>query len=463
VVRLKFIAVLRYVRLTPFDVQSEQGRRDERYRVAVLSILANVLSRVFGIVLTLLSVSLTLPYLGVERFGIWMTVASFAAMLTFLDLGVGNALTNHVAHRAAEDNPELLRQTISGGLALLALVGLGMGLLLWLVAANLPWEMLIKVKQPGLLPEARLAAMCFALLFGLNIFTSGIQRVLAGLQQAYLSHLAAGLGALAACVGLWFAADAHQGIAVLLTIMLGAQSIAVLALLGLLGARKQFTLRGIRKLITLESSHLFKAGSLFFLLQIGTMVGWGADSLIISSTLGVAQVAVFSVVQRLFQFATQPLSILNAPLWGAYADAHARHDKLFIRNTLKRSLMMTFAGGSLGAILLLVFHRWLIEKWTHGSIVVPLDFVFVYAIWIVFEACGSSFSMFLNGVGIVRPQISAVAIFIVLALPMKLIFIGNLGIIGLPFSTVIAYFIATFGMYGFVYKKEISLNFGLNN
>lgn len=60
-VRLSLFAAYRYVRLVPFDVQTEQGPWDERYRVSVLSILANVLSRVVGVVLTLLSVSLTLP------------------------------------------------------------------------------------------------------------------------------------------------------------------------------------------------------------------------------------------------------------------------------------------------------------------------------------------------------------------------------------------------------------------
>ena len=453
---MNLLAALRYVRLAPFDRQTEQGRRDERYRVAALSILANVLSRLLSVVVTLLSVSLTLPYLGVERFGIWMTVASFAAMLTFLDLGVGNALTNHVAHRAAEDNPDVLRQTISGGLGFLAVIGMTMGLLLWLIAANLPWELLVKVEQPGLLPETRLAGMCFALLFGLTIFTSGIQRVFAGLQQAYLGHLMAALGALAACLGLWWAAAAQQGIVVLLGIMLGTQAAACLFLLGLLALRKQFTLRGIGGLVRLESRHLFKAGGLFFVLQIGTMVGWGADSLIISSTLGVAQVAVFSVVQRLFQFATQPLSMLNAPLWGAYADAHVRHDKLFIRNTLKRSLVMTFAGASLGAVLLWLFHPWLIEKWTHGSITAPLSFVVLYAVWTIIDACGNAFAMFLNGTGIIKHQVSVTLLFVLLVLPLKLILVHHLGLLALPLATLVAYLLTHLSLYGIVFRADIA-------
>jgi len=452
---LNFDTARRYLRFVSFDIRTEQGRRDERYRLAAVSILANILTRFVGVVVMLLSVSLTVPYLGVERFGVWMTVASFAGLLTFLDLGVGNALTNRVAHSAAADKTDLLSQTISGGLASLALISMSMALLLWSIAANLPWEALVKVDQPALLVEARQAAMCFALLFGLNIFTSGIQRVFAGLQQAYLGHLATTLGSLTACAGLWFAAAAHQGIPVLLTVMLGSQSAVGLLLLGLLVVRKQFTLDGIFGFAKLESQHLFRAGGLFFILQIGTMVGWGADSLIISSTLGAAQVAIFSVVQRLFQFVTQPLGVMNAPLWGAYADAHVRNDKLFIRTTLKKSMYITLTGATFGAVLLLVLHPWLIEKWTQGKIVVPLLLVATYAVWVIFDACGNSFAMFLNGTGIVKQQISVVVLFVLLALPMKLLLVKNMGLLSIPLATIIAYVASTIGLYSIVYLNDI--------
>lgn len=455
---MKSLQALRYVRLAPFDLQTDQGRRDERYRVAALSILANVLSRTVGVALTLLSVSLTLPYLGVERFGIWMTVASFAALLTFLDLGIGNALTNHVAERAAADDPDLLRRTISGGLGFLALIGLGMGVLLWLIAANLPWQKIIKVSEQGSIPEVRQTAMCFALLFGFTIFTSGVSRVYAGLQQAFKAHLVSTLTTLAACFVLWCAAETRQGIVVLLTIVLGAQIVAGFILLIMLATRQLFTLRDIGRLTRDESPHLFKVGGLFLLLQIGTMVGWGADSLIIASTLGAAHVAVFSVVQRLFQFATQPLGILNAPLWAAYADAHLRGDKEFICKTLKKSMLTTLASATFISLLLVYFHPWFIHKWTSDSISVPLAFVSVYAIWTIFDSCGNAFAMFLNGSGIIGLQVRSTIIFICVGLPLKVILVMSYGLTGLLIGTILSYLIAVVCFYGVLYRNYIFSN-----
>ena len=453
------LAILRRnLSLVPFDTRTEQGRTDERYRLATLSILTNVLSRAIGVVTMLMSVSLTIPYLGIERFGVWMTVASLAGLLTFLDLGVGNALTNRVAHRAAAENVGLLRQTISGGLAFLALIGLGMGLLLCLIAANLPWNMLVKVDQPTLLLEMRLAAMCFALLFGLHIFTNGIQRVFAGMQQAYWGHLATAFGSLLACFGLWFAAASHEEIPVLLTVMLGSQSATSLLLLGLLFVRRQFTFVGIIGFAKLESSHLLRAGGLFFILQIGTMVGWGADSLLIAGTLGATQVAIFSVVQRLFQFATQPLSIINAPLWGAYADAHVRHDKKFIKKTLKKSMLFTLTAATFISMFLLLLHPWLIEKWTHGKIVVPISLATIYAAWVILDACGNAFAMFLNACNIIRQQIITIIILIMISLPIKIISMKYYGTSGMILSYLTIYFIVVLTMYGVRYKEIIKEN-----
>jgi len=105
--------------------------------------------------------------------------------------------------------------------------------------------------------------------------------------------------------------------------------------------RNLFSFAGLIQSIKKESPGLVSAGGLFLLLQIGVMLNTGADGLIVSSNLGVAQVAAFSLVQRLFQFSSQPMSIMNAPLWGAYSDADARGDKGFIKRTLFLSLRNT--------------------------------------------------------------------------------------------------------------------------
>jgi O-antigen/teichoic acid export membrane protein len=185
------------------------------------------------------------------------------------------------------------------------------------------------------------------------------------------------------------------------------------------------------------------------------MAGWGADNVIISSILGVTQVAIFAIVQRLFQFVVQPFSLINGPLWGAYADADARGDKAFIRKTLKRSLTLTFFGTVILAVILLMLHGWIIKKWTHDEIIVPYELIIACGVWTVLEATGNAFAMFLNGTGIVKRQMIVVCTFIALVLPLKFVLTNFLGLIGIPIATVLVYVITNAYFYGYLFFPDI--------
>lgn len=452
---LSLIALRRYLRLTPFSTSTEQGRSDERYRLALLSVVANVFSKGIAMVVMLLSVSWTLPYLGEERFGAWMTIASFVGMLIFLDLGIGNALTNRVANVAIQSEQAALVQTISGGLGLLFIIGVVAVILLCILTAMLPWGSIIRVKNPLILVEVREALFWFSIFFGINLFSSGIQRVFAGLQRSFEAHAASAIGSFFSLITLWWVAKNQGDIAFLLIATLGCQSATGFLLLVVLKIRGLFRFQGIALAIRAERNTLLKVGGLFLVLQIGAMVGWGADSLIISSTLGAVQVAVYSVTQRLFQFVGNPLAMINAPLWSAYADAHARGDRAFIRRTLKKSMIITAGVTVIGGGLLCVMSQELIARWTKGSISVPMTLVFVFFIWTFCEALGNSFAMMMNGCGVVREQVIAVLLLTTIALPTKLVFVNFFGVTGMLASYIVLYCAIVLILYGFIFRSNL--------
>lgn len=446
---------LRYIRFRPFDVSTELGRSDERYRLALWSIVASVFSKGLALLVMLLSVSWALPYLGPERFGVWMTIASFVGMLIFLDLGVGNALTNHVANAAATANPSLISDRISGGLGLMFIIGVLASILLSALVTVLPWARIIKVQDALVQREVQDALLLFAVLFGLSLFSNGVHRVFSGLQRSFEAHIAASIGFLLSIVTLAVATANEAEIATLLLATLGWQSASSLILLCLLIKRKQLRLPGIGIAIQDSKMPLLKTGGLFFVLQIGTMVGWGADSVIISSTLGAAQVALYSVAQRLFQLVSIPLSMANAPLWSAYANANACNDKQFIRTTLKKNVFVTAVVAVLGSAILLICGQSLIAWWTKSAIEIPMSLLVVFAIWTVCESLGNALAMMLNGCGIVREQVVTVVVLSVLALPAKLLFVNLLGVEGMIAVYVLLYCTLILIFYGFVFRRNL--------
>jgi len=55
-----------------------------------LTALTSVAARSVALLSLLISVPLTLRYLGSERYALWMAVSSLLAALVSLDLGIGN-------------------------------------------------------------------------------------------------------------------------------------------------------------------------------------------------------------------------------------------------------------------------------------------------------------------------------------------------------------------------------------
>ena len=452
---MNIFKLYKYLRFKPFDASTEAGRSQERYRLALWSFIANILSKLMALAVMLLNIRWTLPYLGAERFGVWMTVSSFATMLIVLDLGIGNALTNHAAHAAAEDEPEALKKTISGSLGFLFIVSVVMGLLLSLLAATLPLNTLIKVKDNTLQPEIRQAVLVFAVLFGINIFGSGVQKLFSGLQRTFEGLLASAACSFLALICIAWAAHLEADIPTLLLATLGVQSLSGIVLIPLLMKRNQFSFAGISKEIQQQYKTLFKSGSFYFVLQLGVLFGWGADSMIISSTLGAASVAAYSIAQRLFQMCTLATFMLNGPLWGAYADANARNDKAFIRITFKRSMAVTIGLSLLIIMFLLVFNKWIIGIWLNNHVELPLTLLLAFAAWAFMESVAGSFSILLYGLYITRPQIIATFIYVAISLFLKLYYIDQFGIIVIPLATAFAYFVAKILVYRFIFYKDI--------
>lgn len=446
---------LRYLRLRPFDTATEQGRTDERYRRAALSMAANLASRSISLVVMLLSVGVTVPYLGTERFGVWMTLASFVSMLAFLDLGLGNALTNRVAHAAGKATREQLRDIISGGLAVLLVLSAATAAGLAVISSLAPLQKLLNFSA-DLLPEVRAAALTFSCLFGLHMFAGGVQKVFLGLQRAFESYVANAVSALLSIALLVLAPYLKPGIPTLLWITFGLQSICALALLAVLARRGVLSLGAAARNARIEAPALFGLGGLFFLLQIGVMASVGADSFLIANVLGANSVAVFAVAQRMFQIAIYPAAVLNTPLWAAYADAHALGDKAFIATTLRRSMLVTCAYAAVIGLMLIYFGQAIGLAWTKGAVLLPVGLLIVYAIWASLDAAGNAFAMFMNGCGIVRQQVMVVSVYAVTVLVVKIYALNKLGLEYMIGATALTYSLITLGAYGGIFRTSLS-------
>lgn len=448
--------LLNYLRPSALPADTEEYRTAERYRLATLGAFATISARLAGIGLILLTVRWAAPQLGPERFGVWATFSGLATTLAFLDLGVGNALINRVAHATASGDSERLASAVMGGFGWLLAIGVAASVILASASAWVPWVSLFKLSSQFTGSETRTAALIFSWLFGLNIVSTGVLKILIGQQRSHEAQVISMLAALLAYPTTWLALRHGNSVGLLLIAGLGTQSIVIISLvLSLLGSRRLLALRRIGDGMRDERDTLLSTGALFLVIQIGTAIGWGCDTLLLASIAGATDVAAFAVAQRLFLFASQPVSILNGSLWAAYSDAHARGDRGFIRTALRRSLALSLTIGTALSIVLLIFGTRLSALWTERTIAVPWALLAIFALWTPLEAVGTAVGYYLNGTGIIREQMNVVVAFCVVALPAKVFATMYGGATGLVAATALAYTITHVGLYGTIYRHLI--------
>ncbi len=66
-----------------------------------------------SVFITFLLVPLTLNYIDVTGYGIWLTLSSVLGWLNFFDIGLGNGLRNKLAEATAKNQNELARSYLS--------------------------------------------------------------------------------------------------------------------------------------------------------------------------------------------------------------------------------------------------------------------------------------------------------------------------------------------------------------
>lgn len=426
--------------LKPNSIAERDVRGTERNRRALLTGGVATLARVVQIGTSLITVPLTLKYLGNERFGLWMTISSVLAMAAFADFGVGNGVLNTVAKAFGRDDIDGIRKAVSSGFTILNLIAASLLLLFFSIYHFVSWADFFRVDSPQARTEAGPALAVFTVCFALNISMDVVQRVQLGLQQGYRYGLWQLCGSAAGFIGVLGGIWLHVSLSVLVIAIAGAPVFATaLNAVHFFGFVRP-DLRPSRGLVGRDAiSEIARLGGLFFVLQIVVAVSFSADNFIIARTLGAVHVPEYSIPQRMFALLTMMSGMLVAPLWPAYGEAISRGDMAWVRSTLVRTLLVVLAVAStVSAVLLIMSHK-LIYWWVGSHIHPPFFLLLGLAIWTVLNCCGDTLASFLNGASVIRFQVVVASIFGAGCLALKIYFIRHFGIEGIPWATILAY------------------------
>lgn len=433
---LKALSVLTF---RAFDATTAQGRSRERYRRAALSTFAAFGARGIQIVTAMVTVPLTLHYLGLERYGMWMTISSTIAMFSFADLGIGNGLLNAIADAYGRGDRESASNYVSSAFYALIVVAGIVGLGFAACYPFVPWARVFNVSSAQAASEAGPAVAVFVGSFLVSMPLGVVQRVRMGYQEGFIDSIWATAGSIGAFVSVLVAVRLRASLPLLVLAMAAVPAVVQLVNAGALFGRQYPWLRPRPSLVHRAAvSRVMRTGGYFFILQIAAAVAYQTDSLILAQLLGPESVSRYAVPMKLFQLTPMVLGFAYAALWPAYGESIARGDVHWARATLKRSLSFGLGIAVPASLLLFAFGRPIINWWV-GPAVVPSYLVLAaMGIWAIMGAIGGSISSFLNGAGVLRFQAAAAVLMMVANLALSIYLTRVVGLSGVVWGSVLS-------------------------
>jgi len=398
------------------------------------------MSKGINFVTLLVSVPLSLRYLGTERFGLWMTIISVAALLNFADLGIGNGILNAISEANGNDDLEAASRCVSSGFFILSVVSALIGIVFLGTYPFIAWAHVFNVSSPVAAREAGPAMAIFFLCFVMSIPLGIVQRVQLGYQEGFKTNAWQAAGSLMALLGLLIAIAHRADLPWLVLAVGGAPLLAASLNCAWEFTRSRPWLRPRWNLVDWGTGRkLGQIGFLFFVLQIAGAVAFSSDNLLASQILGPSAAARYSVAQRLFMLAPLFVGFVLTPLWPAYGEALTRGDKPWVRRTFLRSLVGSIVAVGAVAILLTMFATPLFSFWVGSHLTPPLALSLGLATWSVVYIVGTAISVLLNAANVVAFQVVTSLLMAVTSVGLKVFLGGQIGIAGIIWGLVVAY------------------------
>jgi O-antigen/teichoic acid export membrane protein len=436
------LRALRLLRLRPLETDTAEARAQERYRRLALCAGASALAKCVRILSLIVSVPLTIRYLGNERYGLWMTISSAVAMFAFADLGTGNGLLNAVSDANGRDDKALAARYVSSAYFLLLGVAVVIGATLVIVLPFVHWKDVFNVRPPLAVAEAAPAVAVLLGCFLLGLPAGVAHRVQMAYQEGFTNSIWEALGSILGLIGILMAIRFGAGLPWLVLAMAGGPIVALLLNgIVLFWWRRPYLRPSWHRADRIAAIGLLRVGVLFFVLQAVAAAAFLSDNFVAAQTLGASAVTQYDVPMKLFDMVGMIAGLWLVPLWPAYGEAMARGDVGWVRCMLKRSVLGIIVGTGAASLALVLFGGTVVRMWTGSAVQPTMTLLIGLAVWTVLKNAGTAAAMFMNGINVIRFQAASAVCMGIVALALKVELAKRFGLPGIVWGTVTAYLV----------------------
>lgn len=412
-------------------------RYSDRSKVVFKNFIISSFVRVAGILLSFATLPITLKYLSRDEYGVWLTIYSMMAWLTYFDGGLGSGLRNRIGESMSRKEIGKIQSYISTSYFILLCTIAILIPCFYLFGFWFDWAVFLGVADKYTHGFNNVILIIFVL-FCLQFVFKLIDNILIADQKSGQADLLNIVGTGGALLCFYFLSSRIEGSLLLVgTVFIGVPFLISLVYSSFLFLTRYRNVRPSLRFVNLSYyKDLMTLGSKFFIIQMTSLVTLGFTNVLILKTLGSGDVVVYNIAYKYFNITVLFFSILTNSLYGSLNESYFKGDIKWIKDVLKNAKILS-ALIILGIAMMVASSNFVYKLWVGSSVQVPwsvsmlMGSYFSIIIWV------SVYATFISSVGKVKLASYVSILNALLYFPLAIGLTNFLGIQGLILAQIL--------------------------
>ena len=415
---------------------------DSRMSRVLLGSVTALFGRGLAVLVNAVLLPVILRYLGKLEFGIWITISTSVLMLSVLDLGIANTLTNFIAEAHAEEDQDKAVRFYATAFWITSAAVILLFPLCYVGWNAISWGAVFHVSDALQIQHARTCVAVAVAFFLVSLPLTLANKVFAGYQQVHFANAFAMVSSVLSLVAILTTIALHGTIVYLMVSYCAAMLVGTCSLnLWLHFWQRPWLMPRLQSVHLAAAQSLFGQGFLFFIIQCTGLVVFSTDNLVITHYLGPAQVTPYSFAWRLTSYATMVQAIMLPSLWPAFSEAYHKRELDWVVSTYRSVTRKSLAAVGLAALVIGFSGRLIIRLWAGSNAVPSQRLLWLMAVFNLIMAATTNQAFLLNATRRLRLEAIVAVLAAGVNLTLSIFFVQRIGTEGVIASTIFSFLV----------------------
>lgn len=409
------------------DIYLKRG--DERNVLAKRNIIASFGIKIIGIIISLILVPMTVTYVSSAQYGLWLTISSIVAWISYFDFGFAHGFRNRFTEAIALNDRKLAKQYVSTTYAVLTIIFVTMAFVVLAINSFLDWSSLLNVDlEYG--HELHLVFAVLAITLCLNMIASVLPTMLTADQRPVYSSLFVVIGQILSLVVIGILIKVTTGRLLYLAFALSGIPLLVLFIASffVFSSKRYFDIAPSMSTINWAlTKKIIGLGAQFFLIMVCMLFVFQVINIIIVRVCGPERVTAYNIAYKYFNILNMAMMIIVTPFWSACTDAYAKKDFLWMKDVIKKMEKIWKLSICVLIIMILVSSTFY-DIWVGESVQISLPLSVMVGIYILVQNLCGIYIYMINGTSKIRLQLVVYLISAFISAPTMYFLCSKFGI-----------------------------------